>query len=410
MAELFILIFYNLLFFQKLYFNPYLNSTGELISTFFPFWRWYGSELKSGRFPWKDDIYYKYPACIPFLSMFYPFSAILSVITHKFSINYQFKVFNSFILAHYALSSVLAYLVLNQWYSPLISLFGAITIAYAGYVVKPQNPSDVYTVCWLNGSLLPMPWGAICFGMAILGGYWPRLIYFLPVVSFLNPMALGGVLIGLPQIIPFLWYLPKTARFKMASQNASKFNTFALGSIFNQGYVSTTKVNGLLGTEYVLYMGIIPLITVFFSTSRAWLNLLIAFMGMIGILPEIGRYSCRWAYLFTFSFVWMAVNGLNNLHLSESLLFLVLIYQGFDLLNNSKIYPLFPFTEWQRKPSEFFCSDRALSRKSGDYLPFPLFTGYFNNLKTRGYTGGFALKETMEKNGIHDPNGQQLYG
>ena len=63
--ELSILVVMHVAFFWKFYRNPWLLNTSEVASNFFPFWKWAGSHL-----PFRDKIYYLYPACIPFLSVF----------------------------------------------------------------------------------------------------------------------------------------------------------------------------------------------------------------------------------------------------------------------------------------------------------------------------------------------------
>src|SRR3990167_2977672 len=150
---------YWLIFWQKFLRNPYLLSTSELASTYFPFWISMGRKWKG-----KDDIYYGYPACIPFLSMFYFPSYIASKITKFVSLDTAFRCYAYFILLHYLLASLIAYKVLG--------LFGALTLTYAGYCIKPQTPSFVYTMTWMPGMLLPGWMGVFCCFMAITGGYW----------------------------------------------------------------------------------------------------------------------------------------------------------------------------------------------------------------------------------------------
>src|SRR3990167_4723408 len=94
-----ILVAYNLLFFWKFWKNPYLNHTSEMASTFYPHWQ-------SRKFI--DNIYYKYPFAIPFLSTMY----LPHLLT---SFTKSFRVLQYNILIHYVLGSYLAYILFSQW-------------------------------------------------------------------------------------------------------------------------------------------------------------------------------------------------------------------------------------------------------------------------------------------------------
>src|SRR3990167_8739748 len=104
------LIVYNFIFFWKFWKNPSLNHTSEIGTTFYPHWMWMGKMLRSLKFPFKDKIYYKYPACIPFLSTFY-LPHLLSSLTKSF------KVLQYVILSHFIFGSFLAYILFLRWTS-----------------------------------------------------------------------------------------------------------------------------------------------------------------------------------------------------------------------------------------------------------------------------------------------------
>src|SRR5689334_11652183 len=155
-----LLTIYHFLFFWKFYTNPYLLCTSELASTNFPFWLWMGKKWR-----WRDEIYYRYPACIPFMSMWYWPSVLVSKLTRWMNQDNSFRLYAYFILAHYLLASFIAY--------KLLGIFGAITLTYAAYCIKPQTPSFVYTMTWIPGIFLGSYFGAFSLGMSVLGGYWP---------------------------------------------------------------------------------------------------------------------------------------------------------------------------------------------------------------------------------------------
>ena len=74
------------------------------------------------------------------------------------------------------------------------------------------------------------------------------------------------------------------------------------------------------------------------------------------------------------------------------------------LLRNAVAYPWHPFAEPIKKPSEWF------DGKPHDITKFPYFTGYYYEEKTKGYTGGLALRDTCERNGVTNPMGEATHG
>src|SRR6185436_8842436 len=121
------LLIYNIIFFWKFYKNHFINFTGEVASTYFPHWVWASRQWIKARAPMKDDIYYKEPGAIPFLSTFYPIDILTGLISFKMSLNKRFKLYNVIILLHYLLGSINAYLAFSLFSSPLVALFGGIT-------------------------------------------------------------------------------------------------------------------------------------------------------------------------------------------------------------------------------------------------------------------------------------------
>lgn len=357
------LVVYWLIFWQKFLRNPYLLCTSEVMTTNFPHWLWMGRKWRA-----KDDIYYKYPASIPFMSMWYWPNVVVSKIASKLSLDGAFKLYTYFILAHYLLASFIAYKVFG--------LFGAITLTYAGYSIKPQTPSFVYTMCWMPGALLGGWFGAFCFGMAILGGYWPILVYFVPVALWELGWGFSavGVLLGLPQIIPFLKYWPKSVRSGQETDRqlgrlpVSKF----LDLIKPTNSVSV--INGIHYPEVAMYMGIAPLFI--WHLSWWWVATSICILVLCGAIPSIQRIPSRALYLLTLCVCFL---GYPNPMDSPQTCLSILILQAYLLLRNASIYPSFPFSQWWSNPSQLY--------PKGDY------TGYLENKSINVYRGGFCLKE-----------------
>lgn len=405
------LIFYHLIFFWPIYTNIFKQATSEVLSTFFPHWIWSGRELKRGRWPMRDDIYYYYPGSIPFLSTFYPPHFLSAFLSTFLSLNQAFVLHLIVINSHYVLGSILSFFLFSQWAPVPIALFGAITLTYCAYSLKIQ-PCIVYTVNWLPGILLGGPLGMISAAMAILGGYWPLCVYFFPVAigtyllwDYNLFWFIGGSLISLPQIIPFMRYYPKSVRAKKTG-NPGRFGKMPVSRLLNLILPdnSSKYVNGVLSQEMALYIGPIPLVMTYFSESMAWLILPVAFLGMIGVLPSFGRISARWIHLFNFSLVWLAVSGMTRFFeppgTKEGVIWVLLALQAAMLLVNRQQLSYWPFTEWWKKPSEFWKG--GYSEFNSDY---PYFAGYVTETKTPGYTGGFALQSMHDKYGITDPNG-----
>ena len=361
---------YWLIFWWKFLENPYLLSTSEIASTYFPFWLWMGKKWQA-----KDDIYYKYPACIPFLSMWYWPSVLVSKLSKHLSLDIAFKLYSYFILSHYLLASFIAYKVMG--------LFGAITLTYAGYCIKPQTPSFVYTMTWIPGMMVGGWFGAFSCFMAVTGGYWPILVYVMPVMAIINPLCLLGLIPALIQIIPFLWYWPKSVRAKeKIDRKFGRLPWWKLKDlVWPTNSVNTT--NGVHYPEVAMYMGIAPFLI---WHQSVWVLSLVVSLGIVcGALLNIQRIPCRALYLLTFSLTLLSVEC------DKATLQVLLFPQLFLLLQNNSIYPSFPFSQWWNKPS-------LLYSKYSDKDKWPHFTGYLDGRKTNGYQGAFRLSESYSAN------------
>lgn len=134
MNDVLFLIAYHFIFFCSWYRNPFKLCTSEIASLWFPYLRY-----AKGRILFKDPIYFPYPASMPVLSSFYPPQLLIGFICKFFSLDTAFRIFSYSIFLHYLAASLIAYKVMG--------LFGALILTYAGYCIKPQTPSFVYTMC-----------------------------------------------------------------------------------------------------------------------------------------------------------------------------------------------------------------------------------------------------------------------
>lgn len=368
-----LLTLYHVAFYWKFYGNPWRMATSEVVSNFFPVWLW---RLRHP-FRFTDSIYYRYPACIPFLSFFYwPLFALRGPAL-DLRLDSQFRLYSGFVLIHYLLGSFLAYLTLRQWFDPPICIFGAISLTYNAYNVKPFTPCHAFTSCWLMGVLLPWPWGAVSFGLAILGGYWPIIITFAPVL-LLNPVSILGVIIALPQIIPTVWYFRKSVR--SSRKPDPSFGRMPIKRFFMR---LCWPENGVHYPEYAFGVGVCAVIALY--PSIWWIFAIIGFIGSQGWFV-IDRIPARFLYLVSFSVVMAGIWALDSF-ISHDLVPAFIIGQAILLWKNRNIYPHFPFCQWWRRPSEHSWKGPA----------WPNNTGYMNEEHHTDYFGGFALKENYRE-------------
>jgi len=371
-----ILPLYNLIFFWKFWKNPYLNCTSEMATTFFPHFVWFGRTLAKGKFPFKDEIYYKYPGAIPFLASFYLPQIILSLSVYKMSLNLSLKIYTYFILSHFILGSLITYYMFLRWCDPPVALFGAVTLFYSGYSIKIQQPTIIYTMAWIPGIFFDGPFGILSMAMALYGGYYPILIYLMPFIIVIHTKTvLLGILFALPQLIPFLWYYLKSVRL-WAKDLSGKVPPWKLWE-FIIPVRNRTHTNGVMFMEMQMYTGI-AIFFIWFSHSRFWLVLVFALLVATGSAMKWDRIPARALYLATLALAVLATDGL---HLSGIDPVAILLLQAALLLFNLDIYPSFPFTQWWRKPSEYY--------KSYVYPG----THYLKETKSKPmYQGAFSLK------------------
>jgi len=370
-------------------------ATSELLSTFFPTWIWQGREWAKGRIPKYDPYYWGNSHTHPVLSTYYPFQLIQPIaFSLKLGYNASFKAFLGVLFIHVAFGFVGWYFLLQKSYEPMLSLFGAITLTF-GAVSLRQQPCILYTLAWFPWTLHQDPLiSAIAFGMMILAGYYPFSIYLLPIAVMAHILwyseawVLCGLFLGLPQLVPFLKHLPNTVK-----RVDDKCESPAV--------------------ERRFYVGIIPIMLLPFATSRIWPLTVLSALFSLGLCKGyFPRVHERWLVVLQFCIGWMAVNSLNNLKLNTAQLILLTGLHIFDIFwHNRECLPPRPYCELWQRPSRVFNTNltRYLESNLGDYkvsgLPWPLFTGHINGLRTIGYCGSMQTKDMWEwrKSFRHDP-------
>ena len=371
---IYFLIGYHFLFFFKFYRNPYQLCTSELASTFFPHWIWVGRQLRKGIFPAQDDIYYNLPGSIPFLSTFYPPSLIMAWLATFLKIDSAFRLYAYFILSHYLLASLFAYYLFGN-------LFCAITLIYSAYIIKPNTPCFVFSMTWIPLALKGGYLGGTAWGLSLFGGYYPILVYIMPLILLLQPLSfLLGLSMTTPQLLPFLGYFKRSVRNgEKIDRNFGRLPWWKLKDLFiptaNRG-----TTNDVHYAEVMIYMGIVILFV--WHWSWWWCGLVTAFFVTVGLIPAIQRIPARSLYLVTFALTYISSMCLQDMN--RSLLMSFSIFQAFLLLRNSSIYPSFPFSQWWNKPS------RLYSRKPKAY-GWPFNTGYLLERRISNYEGAFRL-------------------
>jgi len=367
-------------------------ATSELLSTFFPTWIWQGREWRKGRIPKYDPYYWGNAHAHPVLSTYYPLS--LSKLSGFLSINSAFKLMVYNLFAHVLIGFFGYYWLFHSFSDPLPSLFGALTITFGAYSLK-QQPCIIYTLAWFPPTLYQNPViSSIAVGMMLLAGYYPFAIYLLPIsvgahiLWYSEAWLFTGIILGLPQIIPFLRHLPNTIK-RLDDKCESP------------------------EVERRFYVGITTIMLLPFSNSRIWPLTVLTAIFCLGLLKNIfPRVHERWLIVLQFCLGWMSVSALNNLNLETIPLTCLLLIHAFDLFwHNSPCLPPRPYCELWQRPTRVFNSKltRFLEANLGDYkvsgLPWPLFTGHINGLKTIGYCGSMQTKEmwSWRKSFKHDP-------
>lgn len=373
---IFVLIIFHFCFWWKFYTNPWRLCTSEVVSNEFPYWWWFGQELRKGRFAMTDNIYYRQGGSIPFLSTFYPPNLISSLISSFLTKERAFVLYVYHILLHNLFGSLGAFWVLSQWVNPSIALFGALSLTYNAYMIRPQTVCEMYTMAWIPLCLVKGWFGMVAFGMAVLGGYWPIILAGFP-IFFYNPLCLIGGILALPQIIPFLSYYPRSVRAKKPFDKT--WGRMPFKRFFFQ---LRWPENGMIHyPEYSFGIGICAILALFYP-SWWWILAIYGFIGSQGLFI-LDRIPARFVYLVSFSLIMASIFSITD----TKYIIPMIILQGFLLWKNRDIYPSFPFSQWWRK-----LSDHKFIGKE-----WPNNTGYLTGEHHHDYYGGFSLAENYRE-------------
>lgn len=402
---------YHLLILGRFYLDPFSLARSELLSTFFPTWVWQGQQWRKGKVPKHDPYFWLNAHAHPVVSTYYPLGILSSRFGQSFKDDSAFRILVFSIGLHFLFASIGWYFLCALWSAPLISLLGAITLTYNGYNLK-QQPCILYTIAWFPWMLLGVALnnqillGLSC-GLTLLAGYYPIGIQTV-LVTILASVAwapqvfpigflLGGA-VGAVQLVPFLKYLPKTIRAHKHDDLGVVPWWHFLSLVFPKSFRRT--INGAGFWEMSYYIGLVPLCFIWFQSSRAVVLVVASILLMTGLGSRfLPRIPARWAFLFAFGLSWCAISGLANLRLSNNVLWALVILQAFDLYWHSRgLMPADGYSELPQRPSRAFNTPttRFLEKNLGtdrvSGLPYPLFTGHINKLRTLGYSGGMQLK------------------
>lgn len=416
-ATIVALIAFNLLFFWQAWSNPFSLATSELLSTFFPSW------IHQGRGEKNDKYYWLVPNAHPVLSYYYPTNVLSSFSSSAISLDKSFILFVFIMCGHFLFASIGWYSLISSWSIPLVALFGAITLTYSSYNIK-QQPCLIYTISWFPWLLLGIAnhsilLSSVSFGMILLAGYYPigiqaTLIAVCASVWWDSPLTWLpiGTLIGLPQLISFFRYLPKTIRTNKVS-NIGKIKWYHFITLLLPSF---NKPKDVGFWETSCYVGIAPLmiIAIGFASSSyisgAWMLGVASYILAMGAFSSrLPRIPARWLWTFQFSIGWVALSSMAQIGLPPITLWCLLLIQCFDLWYHNRLWPTRPYSELPNRPSFAFNTqltrflEGCQGRVSG--LPWPLFTGHINRIKTLGYSGGMQLKLMAKWRNDTNPDG-----
>lgn len=217
--------------------------------------------------------------------------------------------------------------------------------------------------------------GGIGWTMALFGGYYPILVYIMPLILLLQPLSFViGCFMASSQLLPFWGYFKKSIRNGVKIDR--DFGRVPLWKFISLviPFRSYKIINGVHYPEMEMYMGIAPLLI--WNSSWKLVFLGISLLFCLGIFPSLQRIGARSLYSLSFLIAIITVQEPLGLHF--------LILHGFLLLYNSSIYPSFPFSQWWDQPSRLY-----LKKQKADGWPFN--TGYLLNRKVSVYAGSFRL-------------------
>ena len=220
----------------------------------------------------------------------------------------------------------------------------------------------------------------------------------------INLIIIFGVafLISSYQIYRCLKYLKKSIRLKQTYEDKIEQGSMKLWEyifmfvpIRYKDYYDSVGSQG--GNFYVT-----PLVGFFalFGNKLSWVGVLICVLFSLGggffklfhrILLRIPFY---WGYFASLFVVWASVEEIRTFNLNNRNLTLLTLILGILLLFNKDWLPVYPYNMWAKRPSEWFNTPllRYLETYAKGYrvnnLPYPVYHGQINHIKSMGYMGG----------------------
>ena len=320
-----------LLFFYNFLDGSYLLGFKDLSRYFYPLRYLMVEQMKSGIIPlWNPYIFCGYPLLATFqIGFFYP----LSLIYYLMPFN---PAFNYYILLHYWLAAVfmywlLRYYKLGRW----SAFFGGVVFAFSGYLLSVSNMNtSLSSVIWLPLMLLffdrlikqfsvrGLAILSVLAAIMLLGGE-PTIIYitfiFLAAYAAVFSGSLkelgykllwlllaGAGAIGLTavQLLPFFELSRLSDRvarnsFELVSMRSFPFRevmTFILPYFYGNSAQYGSYTETLLGKNFQdwlisPYIGILPLILLFFAFRRKKEAWFFAIAGLTALLFAFGSYT-----------------------------------------------------------------------------------------------------------------------
>jgi len=392
---MYILALFFIIFWFPVIRNPYYIAYGEALDTDFPTFRLCGEYWRRLRIP--EDPYYFKDLIGVRAGTLYPINAILSLISSYFGIDGAWIIYVWNGLLHSFATSILAYFMFGQG---LYGLFGALAWSYGAYHIK-TTLWYLQTFTWITAAItfteLHMPfWSGVSLGMLLLCGHPPLVVMFSMV--FIPYAVMRGVypnpilLIGVYQWYRYYRY-GKTSVRKCQDKTVGKLPLAAyLWALMPVRY--REFIGGIGPEEWSFYVGPLVFALALFGHGHCWLLVILAIILSAGKPFILFRFPYRWGYFAMLGTVVLAVDGFRNLNTNQVLINTILVFTGISLLHNQYLIRPYPFAQYPIKPSEVFSTPllKYLEYHARGYrvnnLPYPVYTGQIDHIKTPGYTGG----------------------
>jgi hypothetical protein len=357
-----------LLFFSRFLTGDQIFAFKDLSRYFYPLRHLMVEQVKAGHLPlWNPYIFCGFPLLATLqVGFFYPLTLILYLLPFNLAFNY-------YIILHYFLAASFMFFLLRHYQlSRAASFLGGVIFAFSGYLLSVSNMNtSLSSVIWLplvllffdrliqsKGNLPNIIMLAILLALQFLGGE-PTVIYvtvfFLLAyglvfaknkIKSLIGLGLSGIIaLGLVavQLIPFLELAGLSDRVVRTAYEVVTFRsfppreliTFIFPYFFGNPAQFGSYTETLLGKniqDWLIspYLGILPLIFVFFSFKRkkarfflwaALVSLLLAFgkytplYRIIYLIPGIAmiRYPVKFLFLVTFCLTILSAFGFEEL-------------------------------------------------------------------------------------------------